>query len=189
MYIQSNLGYLYSWGCGAGGRLGHDDYRDRWEPCRIEALSHAVVKIFACGDAHSLASISQLRLDHQRETIKIEGKTRTYPPDQNSTSQRSPSAASSQIEGLAASSSGGSAVCDVEPAAKEVGTKIRRKIRKLTLHEQQCKMFPVGVYTWGRGAHGRLGHGRNNNQRKPTRIKVGHALYISFSALHDAFAL
>ena len=64
---QTDIGHLYSWGCGAGGRLGHNDYCDRWEPCRIEALSHAVVTIFSCGDAHSLASVTEMRPDHQRE--------------------------------------------------------------------------------------------------------------------------
>ena len=48
---QSDVGHLYSWGCGMDGRLGHNDYYDRWEPTRVESLTHAVVTVFAAGDA------------------------------------------------------------------------------------------------------------------------------------------
>lgn len=38
-------GVLMSWGSGRDGRLGHDDYRDRWDPTVVEPLAHGVVKV------------------------------------------------------------------------------------------------------------------------------------------------
>lgn len=47
----------------------------------------------------------------------------------------------------------------------------RKQARKLTAFEQQARAMPMGVYTWGRGAHGRLGHGRNDTLRHPSLIR------------------
>jgi hypothetical protein len=45
------------------GRLGHNDYEDRWSPTKVEALAHAHVSAFSAGDAHSLAVLTGLRPD------------------------------------------------------------------------------------------------------------------------------
>lgn len=45
----------YSWGRGRYGRLGHGDYKDRWEPCRVEGLGVEPVALIAAGKAHSMA--------------------------------------------------------------------------------------------------------------------------------------
>ena len=29
---------VFSWGSNDGGRLGHGDFEDRWEPCSVETL-------------------------------------------------------------------------------------------------------------------------------------------------------
>ncbi|CAM9300141.1 unnamed protein product [Scytosiphon promiscuus] len=48
-------GKVFSWGRGQDGRLGHGDYKDRWEPCRVEGLGPDPVALMAAGVAHSIA--------------------------------------------------------------------------------------------------------------------------------------
>ena len=60
-------GTVYTWGMGKDGRLGHDDYDDRWEPTLVERLSgkegraRNVVVCVGAGHAHSLASFEEGR--------------------------------------------------------------------------------------------------------------------------------
>ena len=177
---QSDVGHLYSWGCGMDGRLGHNDYYDRWEPTRVESLTHAVVTVFAAGDAHSLASISELRPEHR--DVKNETETHYHPTKEigrgaNLSQQGHRNINGSHVGKLhntksAEHQGADDAAVVIGEVACELTHRRKRYARKLTLHEQQCKAFPVGVYTWGRGAHGRLGHGRNDNRRIPTRIQI-----------------
>ncbi|CAM9708860.1 unnamed protein product, partial [Ectocarpus fasciculatus] len=46
---------VFSWGCGQDGRLGHGDYKDRWEPCRVEGVGSDPVALIGAGAAHSMA--------------------------------------------------------------------------------------------------------------------------------------
>ena len=46
---------VYSWGSGDGGRLGHGDNKDRYEPTEIESLSEELVLQVACGQWHACA--------------------------------------------------------------------------------------------------------------------------------------
>ncbi|CAM9305770.1 unnamed protein product, partial [Ectocarpus sp. 13 AM-2016] len=48
-------GKVFSWGCGQDGRLGHGDYKDRWEPCRVEGVGSDPVALIGAGAAHSIA--------------------------------------------------------------------------------------------------------------------------------------
>ncbi|CBJ30727.1 conserved unknown protein [Ectocarpus siliculosus] len=48
-------GKVFSWGCGQDGRLGHGDYKDRWEPCRVEGVGSDPVALIGAGAAHSMA--------------------------------------------------------------------------------------------------------------------------------------
>lgn len=45
---------VYSWGYGKDGRLGHGDYKDRWEPCQVGGLGPEPVGLIAAGTAHSM---------------------------------------------------------------------------------------------------------------------------------------
>lgn len=47
---------VFSWGRGQDGRLGHGDYKDRWEPCRVNGLGPEPVALVAAGAAHSMAA-------------------------------------------------------------------------------------------------------------------------------------
>ena len=44
---------IFSWGSGDGGRLGHGDFNDRWEPTEIESLSGKEIVDISCGTWHS----------------------------------------------------------------------------------------------------------------------------------------
>ena len=44
---------IYSWGVGDGGRLGHGDFEDRWEPNEIKALQGCNISDISCGVWHS----------------------------------------------------------------------------------------------------------------------------------------
>ena len=44
---------IYSWGVGDGGRLGHGDFEDRWEPNKIKALEGCNILDISCGVWHS----------------------------------------------------------------------------------------------------------------------------------------
>ncbi len=37
--VLTDTGHVYSWGDGAGGRLGHGDEKDLWEPRLCESIS------------------------------------------------------------------------------------------------------------------------------------------------------
>jgi len=50
----AGTGDLYTWGEGAGGRLGHGDEEDRHEPQVISALRGTQIIQVACGFAHTV---------------------------------------------------------------------------------------------------------------------------------------
>lgn len=49
---------VFSWGSGDGGRLGHDDYIDRWEPSEIFSLSGQRIVDVSCGTWHSACIVA-----------------------------------------------------------------------------------------------------------------------------------
>ena len=49
----SSSGLIYSWGSGAGGRLGHGDCSDRWTPTQIQSLKNLHCSDIAAGTWHS----------------------------------------------------------------------------------------------------------------------------------------
>jgi len=61
----SSTGDVYTWGYGAHGRLGHDDYHNQEEPRVVKALrgvDRRFVTKIACGDAHTVAVTDDGRL-------------------------------------------------------------------------------------------------------------------------------
>lgn len=49
---------VFSWGLGDGGRLGHGDYSDRWEPTAISALNGETIVNVSCGTWHSACIVA-----------------------------------------------------------------------------------------------------------------------------------
>ena len=56
--IAVGQSHIYSWGSGDGGRLGHGDYGDRWQPTEITALSGETIVDISCGTWHSACIVS-----------------------------------------------------------------------------------------------------------------------------------
>lgn len=52
--LLTNAGFVFSFGIGADGRLGHSDYEDLIEPKMIYTLMGLRVTQIACGRAHNL---------------------------------------------------------------------------------------------------------------------------------------
>lgn len=55
--LAITLTQTFSWGSGAGGRLGHGDYKERWKPEPIAALSSWHVVAVSAGTWHSAAIV------------------------------------------------------------------------------------------------------------------------------------
>ena len=51
MILSLDAGFMYSWGWGDAGRLGHNDSKARVSPKKIEGLANVVG--IACGSGHS----------------------------------------------------------------------------------------------------------------------------------------
>jgi alpha-tubulin suppressor-like RCC1 family protein len=49
---------IFSWGSGDGGRLGHNDFNDRWEPTEISSLSGQMIVDISCGTWHSACIVA-----------------------------------------------------------------------------------------------------------------------------------
>jgi alpha-tubulin suppressor-like RCC1 family protein len=56
-------GFLFSWGCGRSGRLGHGDFESRHRPERVKFFEKMIVSDCSAGDAHS-AVLTVARADY-----------------------------------------------------------------------------------------------------------------------------
>ena len=54
MVITTADGLLFSFGCGANGRLGHGEDRDELTPRLVERLMWKKIKAVACGQNHTV---------------------------------------------------------------------------------------------------------------------------------------
>ena len=57
MLPHSGVSGAWSWGNGAGGRLGLGDQKDRYDPCGIPKLRGKSLMMVAAGSWHSLALV------------------------------------------------------------------------------------------------------------------------------------
>ena len=55
--LAVSLTQVFSWGCGAGGRLGHGDMKERWKPEPIVALNNWHIIAISAGTWHSAAVV------------------------------------------------------------------------------------------------------------------------------------
>jgi alpha-tubulin suppressor-like RCC1 family protein len=147
-------GFVYSWGCGDDGRLGLGDFEDRFEPCKLESLAHGVVTSFCAGDAHSIVNITELRIDPLLTSSSSSSSSshhRNHKVNNNDNEHN-----------------------DGGKRANQHSEQQQRRgsvpLGYRSIHDLACLAFPAGVYAFGRGAHGRLGLGRNSNKKTPTLI-------------------
>jgi len=146
----------------------------RWSPSRVEALAHGVVGAFGAGDAHSLAVL----LPGARPDPLPRAPPKQQRWQAKATAQQASAATSAGVKSGGSGGDVGASGLTLPQAPRGAsgsggaGTKPPPPPRpKPTLHELACEAFPTpGCYAWGRGAHGRLGNGRNLNRRAPTLI-------------------
>ena len=62
-------GRLFSWGCGAGGRLGHGDFKDRDTPEIVMFYASLFAESCSAGDAHS-AVLTTIRAGNREKQLR-----------------------------------------------------------------------------------------------------------------------
>lgn len=55
----TNIGAVYTWGCGTDGQCGHGDFQDTARPRLVEALAHTTVVSVHCGHNFTMAVTNQ----------------------------------------------------------------------------------------------------------------------------------
>ena len=162
-------GFLYSWGYGRCGRLGHGDFEDRNRPEQVKFFSNMIVVDCAAGDAHSavLATAREYAGDPLRKVLcfgrgahgrlgngtnrnmHTPVQVRTWPP----------SVAGTQLQQIA---------CGGAHTAVLAFKQVPRGLA-----------FPFGVQTfvltWGFGSNGQLGTGNLSDYFVPVRAKLPKA--------------
>ncbi len=140
-------GRVYSWGSGICGLLGHGDNEDRNVPTRIQAL-----------DAHQVTQL-----------VVAEGGGRCFAlcADGNVFSW-----------GLGESRQLGHGDNRDRNVPTQIAALADRRVIQLVQVDDahfHLQIFAVcadgGVYSWGRGGYGQLGHGNNEDRNVPTLIK------------------
>ena len=62
---------IFSWGCGGSGRLGHDDFEDRYIPTQISLLGEYHSEQCSAGDAHSGVLVTSRKVDRLKQVKKV----------------------------------------------------------------------------------------------------------------------
>jgi alpha-tubulin suppressor-like RCC1 family protein len=193
-------GQVYTWGAGAGGRLGHDGERDRFTPLRVVALDVADIVAVACGDCHSVA-------------VTDEGAVYTWGRGENGqlgypatkqlvpqvvpglSERRVTSAACGDTFTLLLTETGEVLVCGSgDQGQLGLGTATTAivgppvKVRcldsesVLCIGASSCHCAAVtgngALFTWGSGRYGQLGHGHEDNVYEPTKVALPKGVEI-----------
>ena len=188
-------GVPYSWGNGAGGRLGHGDSASCEEPKIIEALAEKSVTYVACGSTYSaaLTSAGELytwgqgnwgRLGHGNCSDMLSPTLVTF---LNGHAIVHVACGSGDSQTLCCTESGvvfswgdgdygklGRGGCDCSQTPKMIVDKLLDvKVVKVYCGGQfSAALTAEGeVYTWGKGNAYRLGHGNENHVRYPKLVE------------------
>lgn len=66
----NEAGYLWTWGSGKGGKLGHGDFEDRYVPKMVDFFIPCYVEYVAAGDTHSAVLITNKKGLPRNEQLK-----------------------------------------------------------------------------------------------------------------------
>lgn len=146
------FGGLHSFGCGADGQLGHGGFNAEPSPRRVAILAGACVVDIAAGNAHSLALV----VAAGKTPRGIDGGGRLYAWGLNEEGQLGLGSRAASPTPMAVS---GTAHCG--PGRVSCG-------------DFHSAMVTVrgDLYTWGYGRAGRLGHGTEEDELQPKRVKA-----------------
>ncbi|GBG27017.1 RCC1 and BTB domain-containing protein 2 [Hondaea fermentalgiana] len=124
---------LYTWGSGDGGRLGHGDHRDRFEPCRVDSLANEIVIDLSLGFWHT-AAVVQVPPCYNGGWLFTWG---------------------SGYHGQLAQ---GDTTCCVTPTASRVCMDMRLLFVRVECGPTHCMALTIDndLYSWGSNPHGEL---------------------------------
>lgn len=157
-------GRVWTWGSNRHGQLGHGDTTQRREPCRLEALAAAPCWLVSCGQEHTLA-------------LARGGALYTF---------------GSSVAGASVAAACAAAACPNHAArAGQLGhgparsCAIPQAVAALSdsfvthaacgMHHTVAATRSHGVWCWGWGQHGRLGHGTSTESNVPVRVLLDAA--------------
>ena len=188
----TDTGRAYSWGGSAFGPLGHGDEEDQPAPRRIEALAGIRIWAVAAGKFHCLAVTDAGALYSWGDAYHGQlghGYRVTQPTPrrvEELINVRVTAVAAGDSHSMAVSGAGalytwgagwgwGLGHGDVQPqwlpkVVEALGAVVVRAVAGGESHS--LALSEVGeVYSWGGGGHGQLGHGDEEDQRKPLRVE------------------
>ena len=178
-------GRVFSWGMGAGGRLGHGDDRNRIEPTEIAALADKGIRTIDAGAECSCASgeggLYWWGADGGLGYVVDEVQQRAW---------REPTRCADAPKDVAAVACGGGLAAGVVVAngtayklgwSAADGVAIRRPLAVPDVVAAACAdehyvllTEDGGVFSAGNGEHGRLGHGNRQSKHEPARVAIGN---------------
>ncbi|XP_018457425.1 PH, RCC1 and FYVE domains-containing protein 1 [Raphanus sativus] len=155
---SSSSGKLFTWGDGDKGRLGHGDKESRLKPTCVSALIDYDFHKAACGHSLTVGLTTSGRVFTMGSTVY--GQLGNPNPTGD-----------------------GKLPCLVEG-----------RLSNDCVEEVACGAYHVAVltsrnevFTWGRGANGRLGHGDVEDRNAPTLVEALRDRHVKYIACGDNF--
>ena len=156
---RSDAGVIFTWGAGAHGRLGHGNASDVSTPHTVRSMDHTPVQQISCGGYHTVA-------------LAQDGGLWTWGHGAN---------------GRLGHGFGESEDTLVPRRVKS--PKIKGGIEQIACgeHHTGVRMVDGRVFTWGRGAFGRLGHGEEVDVDTPREVSpcVSRAYFL---VCHESYS-
>ena len=178
--LLTHGGELYTWGSGAGGKLGHGNNQDAASPQRVHTLWGKSVQCIECGGEHQPTSAMYLRA-----------------------LSRAPSSLRSRC--MFSSTLATTGCCDCyalsdNQACRNVSLEVPHELQVSAqpfLKPHACPAdtnfaaitFDGALYTWGDGSVGNLGYGHTLRQFIPRRVEQGLGNFCIVQVLLTALRL
>lgn len=160
-YAVSTEGKVYSWGSGRHGVLGHGDNCDRTEPHLLAAVRNENFTKVSCGYSHAALITDKLEL----YTVGT-GDCGALGLGKNKKYQNTPAQVYFKEEVVG------------EEGTQNAVVHVRDVSCSLGEHHPHtlCCTTEGGVWSWGDGYKGKLGHGTQESCDSPRAIDAGHFL-------------
>eukprot|EP00359_Climacostomum_virens_P006452 CAMPEP_0204902852 /NCGR_PEP_ID=MMETSP1397-20131031/3921_1 /ASSEMBLY_ACC=CAM_ASM_000891 /TAXON_ID=49980 /ORGANISM="Climacostomum Climacostomum virens, Strain Stock W-24" /LENGTH=1040 /DNA_ID=CAMNT_0052071421 /DNA_START=20 /DNA_END=3139 /DNA_ORIENTATION=- len=185
----TTTGRVFSWGYGDDGQLGHGDANDYLSPREISSINHITVTFIACGHSHS-GAISEGRLYmwgcNPDARLFTETATTQLTPTPVSLPGRVMNASLGVSHSAAVLEDGhlytagmgtdgqlGKAVDGFVPRCEVEDFGHKRRAVSVSCGDSFTLVLDEfqQVYSFGKGSHGRLGLGSDEDRSKPTMLK------------------
>lgn len=162
----SNTGYLFTWGSGKNGKLGHQDFDDRSTPCIVRFLEQLFVESCAAGDNHSAVLTTDRRggIPREQQLRKVSCFGRgAHGRLGNGTNRNMPEPVLVEKWPISVRT------CQI----KQVVCGGAHTMVLVYKEVPKCLANPWGIQTfvcaWGYGGNGQLGYGYTDDQFQPVK--------------------